>query len=101
MDFRAWLTAFLVIASPALAQEPTGQFGPYHWKNEQLRLPDGDTLTVYRVKLWQFGDGSPPALQFEYDQHSLYQTRLVFAANSTVCGRRSHRMSKRFISPAR
>ena len=75
--FRAWFTAFLVIASPVLAQEPTGQFGPYHWQNRQLRLPDGDTLTVYRVKLWQFGDGSPPALQFEYEP--------TFAVSDTAC----------------
>src|SRR3989441_12573728 len=75
--FRAWFTAFLVIASPVLAQEPTGQFGPYHWQNRQLRLPDGDTLTDYRGKLWQFGDGSPPALQVEYEP--------TFAVSDPAC----------------
>jgi hypothetical protein len=48
------------------ASEPMGQFGAYHERNKQLRLADGETLTVYRVKHWQFGDGSPPALQLEY-----------------------------------
>jgi len=43
-----------------------GQFGPYHARNKQLRLADGDTFTVYRVKYWTFDDGSAPALQLEF-----------------------------------
>jgi len=66
MPIRFLLTLLIVAARPLLAQEPASQFGPYHWHNEQLRLPSGDTLTVYRVKLWQFGDGSQ-ALQLEYE----------------------------------
>lgn len=45
---------------------PTGQFGNYAGPFTLAKLPDGDTLTVYRVKLWRFGDGAPPALQLEY-----------------------------------
>jgi len=67
MHLRSSLVALLLAASPLLAQEPMGQFGPYLWHNKQLRLPSGDTVTVYRVKLWQFTDGNPPALQFEYE----------------------------------
>ncbi len=48
------------------AQEPVGQFGPYHWNNKQMRLLEGDTLTVYRVKYWVF-NGADPALQLEYE----------------------------------
>ena len=43
-----------------------GEFGPYVAPFKLLRLDDGDTLTVYRVKAWKFSDGSPPALQIEY-----------------------------------
>lgn len=61
----------LLLGSPALrAQEPMGKFGPYHWINKQLRLPGGDTLTVYRVKIWQFGSGQPQALQLEYESRA-------------------------------
>ena len=67
MLFRCLLAACVLAGHPVTAQEPTGQFGPYHWRNKQLRLPDGDTLTVYRVKLWQFSDGSSSALQLEYE----------------------------------
>ena len=28
---------------------------------------EGDTIPVYRVKRWAFEDGSPPALQLEYE----------------------------------
>ena len=46
---------------------PAGQFGFYREPFLRARLPEGDTLTVYRVKLWTFQDGSPPSLQVEYE----------------------------------
>ena len=61
-----WLPV-LLLSTSLQAQEPVGQFGPYHWINKELRLPDGDTLTVFRVKLWQFPSGQSPALQLEYE----------------------------------
>ena len=66
---RVWslLVATLLLPGHLCDQEPTGQFGAYHWHNKQLRLPDGDTLTVYRVKLWRFSSGEPSALQIEYE----------------------------------
>lgn len=44
-----------------------GQFGAYKDPYKQLRLSSGETLTVYRVKVWTFTDGSAPALQIEYE----------------------------------
>src|SRR5512147_1483620 len=66
---RAAIFSTYLLLAPVLtlAQEPQGQFGAYHWTNSRLRFPDGDSLTVYRVKFWQFDDGSPPALQLEYE----------------------------------
>jgi hypothetical protein len=46
---------------------PRGQFGLYQPPFLRAQLPDGDTLTVYRVKLWTFADNSPPSLQVEYE----------------------------------
>ena len=46
---------------------PAGQFGAYQPPFLRAQLPDGDTLTVYRVKFWTFADGSPPSLQIEYE----------------------------------
>jgi hypothetical protein len=42
------------------------QFGAYEGPFKSVRLPSGDSLTVYRVKYWTFTDGSAPALQLEY-----------------------------------
>jgi len=67
MSLRSLLSAFIIATGPLLAQEPVGQFGPYHWSNKELRLPAGDTFPIYRVKSWQFEDGTPPALQLEYE----------------------------------
>ena len=67
MKATIFVAVLFVLPTLAAGQEPQGQFGPYHWENLQLRLPDGDTLPVYRVKLWQFGSGQPPALQLEYE----------------------------------
>jgi hypothetical protein len=55
-----------------------GQFGPYVGPFKVIRLPAGDTLTVYRVKFWTFTDGSAPALQLEY------QTRVSIADTTAV-----------------
>jgi hypothetical protein len=57
--------SFLLLASCA-PRTPVGQFGPYHRVNKFLRL-ERDSVPVYRVKLWRFEDGSPPALQFEFE----------------------------------
>ena len=67
MRFGWPLLAALLFTSGLSGQEPVGQFGPYHWQNKQLRLPGGDTLTVFRVKYWVFNDGAPPGLQLEYE----------------------------------
>jgi hypothetical protein len=55
-----------------------GQFGAYAGPFKLIRLPSGDTLTVYRVKAWAFADGAPPALQLEY------QTRVSIADTLAV-----------------
>jgi hypothetical protein len=55
-----------IVVAACVPSEPAGQFGAYHEQNKRLYLPDGDTLTVFRVKLWHFDDGSAPALQVEY-----------------------------------
>ena len=59
--------AAAVGASACEPAAPRSQFGEYRPPFKQLRLPGGDTLTVYRVKLWTFDDGSPTALQIEYE----------------------------------
>ena len=68
MARRLWQ---LLLSSLALAgctaPTPVGQFGPYYRSNKFLRLDNGDSITVYRVKLWQFDNGEPPALQLEYE----------------------------------
>ena len=46
---------------------PVGRFGSYRPPHLRARLPGGDTLTVYRVRLWTFQDDSPPSLQVEYE----------------------------------
>lgn len=46
-----------------------GQFGEYGPTRLLMRLPGGDTVTVYRVKKWTFNSGEPPALQLEYALH--------------------------------
>jgi hypothetical protein len=46
---------------------PQGQFGTYARRPEQLVLSATDTLAVYRIKLWIFNTGEPPALQLEYE----------------------------------
>lgn len=55
-----------------------GQFGAYVGPYKLIRLPSGDTLTVYRVKYWTFTDGSAPALQLEY------QTRVTVDDTAAV-----------------
>jgi hypothetical protein len=63
----------------------TGQFGPYHDINKLLRLPSGDTITVYRVKYWVFSNGEPPALQLEYASHvPTSDTAAVLAADRVI-----------------
>jgi hypothetical protein len=60
----------LAVALLCVACEPAppqGQFGTYPKHTKQLRLASGDTFTVYRVKHWTFNDGTPPALQLEYE----------------------------------
>jgi hypothetical protein len=64
--FRLHPILVCILLWACVASEPAGQFGVYHEHNKRIYLPDGDTLTVYRVKLWEFKDGSPPALQLEY-----------------------------------
>jgi hypothetical protein len=44
----------------------TSQFGAYSGPFKLIRLPSGDSFTVYRVKYWTFTDQSNPALQLEY-----------------------------------
>jgi hypothetical protein len=60
------------------AAPDVGQFGAYLGPYKLIRLPNGDTLTVYRVKAWTFADGSAPALQIEY------QTRVAIADTLAV-----------------
>jgi hypothetical protein len=55
-----------------------GQFGPYIEPFKLIRLPSGDTLTVYRVKYWTFTNGDPSALQLEY------QTRVAIDDTAAV-----------------
>jgi hypothetical protein len=55
------------------ARTDVGQFGTYAGPFKLIRLPSGDTLTVYRVKYWTFTDSSAPALQLEY------QTQVVIS----------------------
>ena len=57
-----------------------GQFGGYAGPFKFIRLPSGDTLTVYRVKYWTFTDNAPPALQLEY------QTRVSIADTAAIRG---------------
>lgn len=64
------LVAPLLLAATLSACEspqPSGQFGPYPKRTKELTFREGDTLAVYRVKRWAFEDGSPPALQLEYE----------------------------------
>jgi hypothetical protein len=65
------LAAVAGMATAACGGPPPvrGQFGAYAAQNQRLRLADGDTFTVYRVKHWTFTDGSSPALQLEYASH--------------------------------
>jgi hypothetical protein len=48
------------------APPDVSQFGDYAGPFKRIRLPDGDTLTVYRIKYWKFDSGDAPALQIEY-----------------------------------
>ncbi len=57
------LTSAMVACSPAL---PQGQYGPYFPKNKTLHLASGEVLTVYRVKILHFSDGTS-AVQIEYE----------------------------------
>jgi len=57
----------LFISATACTQVVPGDYGPYYPQTKFIRLSNGDTLVVYRVKYWQFRDGSPPALQLEYE----------------------------------
>ena len=52
------------LAAPTV---PASQFGTYRPPFKLLRLADGDTFTVYRVKYWIFKDRSAPSLQLEYE----------------------------------
>jgi len=67
MSRRVWPFLVSFLAAGCMAPTPVGQFGPYHRSNKFLRLDSGDSITVYRVKLWQFENGEPPALQLEYE----------------------------------
>ena len=60
--------AFLLAAAAACRQSPPmGQYGPYPKQPMHVVLNSGDTLSMYRLKVWQFRDGSPPAVQLEYE----------------------------------
>lgn len=61
-----WLPALTLFAA-ACSVQPQSQFGSYSTKNGTIHLADGSSLTVYRVKRWDFADGSAPALQLEYE----------------------------------
>lgn len=64
---------------------PRGQFGPYPRQPDQLRLPGGQVLPVYRMKLWTFSDGEPPAIQLEYEPpFSVSDTAAVHREARTV-----------------
>lgn len=66
-QLRGLGAAALVAMVACGRSEPVSQFGAYHEPTGSLRLPDGRTMPVYRVKPWTFADGSPPALQLEYE----------------------------------
>ena len=53
----------LTCHAPDLSQQ--GQYGSYTGPFMLIRLPSGDTFTVYRVKCWRFREESR-ALQIEY-----------------------------------
>lgn len=67
-----WLLAAAVALCAACGEppRPRGQFGPYAEHNMVLRLANGDTFTVYRVKHLRFQSGEPPALQLEFAAHA-------------------------------
>jgi hypothetical protein len=65
---RCRLVIALISTAVACSEAPaTGQFGPYPPNPKRMTLADGDTLDVYRVKCWSFTDGSPTALQLEFE----------------------------------
>lgn len=45
---------------------PLSQYGAYAPPFKRLQLPDGSSLTVYRVKHWTFTEDSATALQLEF-----------------------------------
>ena len=68
MRLSTLLVPFLIAAMIACERpQPSGQFGAYPKRTKALAFREGDTLAVYRVKRWTFEDGSPPALQLEYE----------------------------------
>ena len=76
--FRLLLLAVVSGCGPLMpltcrGRPDVGQYGAYAGPFKLIRLPSGDTLTVYRVKYWTFTDNSAPALQLEY------QTRVAIA----------------------
>ena len=47
---------------------PRGQYGPYvSGQEKHLRLANGQSVVIYRVKYWTFSSGDDPAMQFEYE----------------------------------
>jgi hypothetical protein len=57
---------------------PVSQFGAYAPPFKRMRLPDGDTLTVYRVKHWTFSEDRKTALQLEF------QTRVPLSDTAAI-----------------
>jgi hypothetical protein len=61
------LVAVVLAAAGCERAVPVSQFGACREPTQSLRLAGGDELPVYRVKHWTFANGSPPALQLEYE----------------------------------
>ena len=67
---RLWIVVAPLLLAAMMACDrphPSGQFGAYPRQTKELAFQEGDTLAVYRIKRWTFSDGSPPALQLEYE----------------------------------
>src|SRR5262245_18600406 len=75
---RSVVLEFVLLGAAIVAcQGPVfpGQHGAYHRQNKTLHLSTGEAFVVFRVKYWEFDDGSPPALQLEAEPGLLLATR--------------------------